>query len=245
MKKMIALLICVSLLFAAAGCFFGNNGDDGPDVAHDTPAPTAVPTPTPAPTPTPEPRLLFAGETWKAEVFESLLVEDEIVPELYSDLDTLLAAGPFPGLTVVALYQDAPLDTGKVAGLVQQGVKVVVFEAGNPVIGGATVIPYAGTGTGIETTRMMEATLTFPPHDTPVRLLGMFSGSDSAAHKLWSQNVSEGKIFSRATFTGGNAADWTDKMLDLFQEGLLDAVFCETAALAEVMTRALAARGRI
>jgi len=241
MRKLTALLICL-LMLLAVGC----NGLTG-DAAH-TPEPTDTPVPTAVPTPTPEPRVLFAGEAWKADALEELLDGDGIVPERFETMDALLKSGPFPGLTVAALYLGKPIEKSDAEDLIAKGVRVVVFDPASPAVAGATVIPYAGASKSVSAAEMLERLLAFPPHDTPVRLFGLFVEEGSAAHRAWMTNVEAGKIFAKATyFADGEKAleDWVESILDAWVVGTIDGVFCETVEVAGAFVRGLAARERV
>ncbi|MGE5493735.1 MAG: hypothetical protein ACM3S4_00285 [Burkholderiales bacterium] len=101
---------------------------------------------------------------------------------------------------------------------------------------------------GNETDMAMEAALTYPPHDTPVRLILMFESAGSASYAAYQKLTDEGKIFPKEVYIAsdeGAAPDgWLTDKLQGYVEGMLDGVYAENARLALGALDALEALGR-
>jgi DNA-binding LacI/PurR family transcriptional regulator len=83
----------------------------------------------------------------------------------------------------------------------------------------------------------LEATLAYPPHDTPVRLISMFENNKAQAFATFKTNIDNGKIYNKAQYVVSEdkekTADvWIKEKLDRFVEGMIDAVFAEDEELA-------------
>jgi hypothetical protein len=92
------------------------------------------------------------------------------------------------------------------------------------------------------------AALTYPPHDTPVRLILMFESVDSPAYAAYRALYEQGMIFPKelyiASDTGKEPGEWLTAVLDSYVAGMLDGVFAENARLAVGAHDALEALGR-
>ena len=245
MKKTISILISLTLLLLLfAGCETGGDIEPTPE-----PIPTPIPTPTAEPTPTPEPRILFAGEDWIADGVDALLAEDGIVPERFDSVDQLLATGSFAGLTIAALYQDAPLDQLQIDELAEKGIQAVLFDSsGGAAPAGMTAVPFSGADKKPTPAMILDELLIFPPHDAPVRLFGMFAAEGSAAHRAWTTNVEAGKLLAKDVYVKGDEKtpeEWAERLLKDWLPGTADGVYCETVEMAEVFVRAMAALERV
>ncbi len=94
---------------------------------------------------------------------------------------------------------------------------------------------------------LLEA-LNYENHDTPVRLIGLFASKDSGAAALWARAVDEGKILDKGAYyareTDRSAEDWLLGQLSGLYAGMLDGVYCESAALALTATELMKALDR-
>lgn len=92
------------------------------------------------------------------------------------------------------------------------------------------------------------AALTYPPHETPVRLILLFESADSPAYAAYQELFDEGKIFPKEVYIASDiktpVGEWLTGKLDGYVAGMLDAVFAENAALAVSACDALAALDR-
>lgn len=92
------------------------------------------------------------------------------------------------------------------------------------------------------------AALTFPPHDTPVRLILIFESADSPAYMAYQKLYDEGKIFPKEIYVASEEElgvnEWLTGKLEGYVEGMLDAVFAEDVTLAVSACDALTALNR-
>ncbi|MHB1315692.1 MAG: substrate-binding domain-containing protein [Christensenellales bacterium] len=121
----------------------------------------------------------------------------------------------------------------------------------------ASVITYDGAE---EVELSLEAVLNYPPHDTPVRLFGLFTSKNSEASTAYDQLISEGKVMSKRTWyaEGGTEAaqtaqpasaaerakQWVTERLNGYFPGMVDAIYAETEELAVAALDALEEAGR-
>jgi hypothetical protein len=88
----------------------------------------------------------------------------------------------------------------------------------------------------------------YPPHETPVRIIGFFTSKTSGAYAVWKRACGNGRVFSKAEYIGNRseqtAAEWFGEQLEDFYPGMIDAVFAETGALAAAAANVLAGLGR-
>lgn len=94
----------------------------------------------------------------------------------------------------------------------------------------------------------IDATLAYPPHDAPVRLILLFESGESPAKLAFDQKYDEGWVFPKAVYTAAGAEQdagaWLTGVLDSYVEGMVDAVFAETPELAAAAGDVLFALGR-
>lgn len=95
---------------------------------------------------------------------------------------------------------------------------------------------------------IIDAAIAFPPHDTPVRMFGLFSSKEGAAYGTWSEYTSAGKIFSKGVYeavTSEKDLDaWLTEKLASYYPGMIDCIFAETAADALTAAEVLEREGR-
>ena len=93
----------------------------------------------------------------------------------------------------------------------------------------------------------METAIAYPPHDTPVRMFGVFETMNGEAALVWNTFVSEGKVLDKGTFCeadGGTLFAWFAGKLEDFFPGMVDAAFVETPAQATELAKAMLAADR-
>ncbi|MDD3400896.1 MAG: hypothetical protein PHT58_04610 [Eubacteriales bacterium] len=239
-RNLIAFLLVVSILLTM-GCTPKNNGvsvvspETTMNIVPATLAPTDEPTaqPTQQPTPTPAPQVLVMSDN------------DDFAMEIATSCGAIPthAADDLTGGRLIVVLQGGYAD---LAGeLVNANAEVIVCSTENVVAAGAIAVPYQGAD---RTNELVEGLLSYPPHDTPVRLLGLFSSETSALKALWNTNVDAGKIFVKGVFYDGgdNTVDkWMSDMLDKYADGMLDGILCETQAQAKAATAALESAQRL
>ncbi|MDR1619223.1 MAG: hypothetical protein LBS18_00950 [Clostridiales bacterium] len=152
----------------------------------------------------------------------------------------------YDGIIALRTRADTSLDVFEEA--VAAGVCVTVLDITQT---GARVSPEGVAYTAYEPGDLVELAmrvmLAYPPHDTPVRLLGMFREEGSAAERAYQDNVAQGKIFSRGEYYGADgedAAKFLRDQLDVWVEGMLDAIFVEELTTAKIALDVLAAQNR-
>ncbi|MDO4565280.1 MAG: hypothetical protein Q4C04_06670 [Clostridia bacterium] len=228
MKKL-ALIMGIMLTLCGCGLFSGETASPAPTAEQTEVSPsTPTPVPTLAPTPTPEPKVYVSVEN---EQFASELSErglSNTTPDL-----------SYEGRKIVVL-QGEGLIQARLEYMLAAGAEVIVCGGESAVSEGVTLIPYEPSTTAQE---LIDACLSYPPHDTPVRLLGMFETEDSELKTLWNERVDEGKILVKgvyyATDEEQTAEEWLADMLDQYVEGMLDAILCETEEQAIAAASAL------
>lgn len=222
-----ALLLC-----SACGLITPNITGASPEPAVSaTPLPS--PTPTPAPTPVPvltivsdEAHALFAIGV-KAAQGEAVF-DVQIETGGLSALDTLR----FTGRHAVLVYLDTDeADVSPLYAAAARGLNLYVYNPGGVVLE-AEIPQLTAEGDGAQD--VLAAALSYPPHDTPVRLFGAFSMHDSPAQQAWNTALAAGRIFVKSVYyhddTEKSFADWYAGKLDSYYPGMVDAVFTETAA---------------
>ncbi len=94
----------------------------------------------------------------------------------------------------------------------------------------------------------LDVALHYPPHDTPVRLIGLFKEKGSPGHDAFREAAKEGKVLGKGSFYDGQrpqrAKAFMEEQLDDYVEGTVDAVYAETLPLALAALLALTERGR-
>ncbi len=123
---------------------------------------------------------------------------------------------------------------------------VAVFEAQNGnVPESISHLYYESDG---ELDMALNAALTYPPHDTPVRLIMVFESVNSPAYAAYQKLYDEGKIFPKEIYIASDEElgvdEWLTAKLDGYVEGMVDAVFAEDVSLAVSSCDALFALNR-
>lgn len=88
----------------------------------------------------------------------------------------------------------------------------------------------------------------YPPHETPVRIIGLFTSKTSDTYAVWTHAAKNGRVFSKAEYienrSNQTAEKWFQSQLESFYPGTVDAVFAETGELAVAAADILTALGR-
>ncbi len=253
-KKMAVMATAAILCIVMAGCSAETAANGGA---------SAEPVATPAPTPTPKvgieavfdkPAITLAVVS-NADDAASSLFFDAAVREAESmgvtvttnaagsGFDAAVAEAAGSADAVVAFLPETAAGTSALAGL---GKPAAVFETQNGNMPREiSHLYYEAEG---ELDMAFEAALTYPPHDTPVRLILMFESAESPAYAAYQALYDEGKIFPKEVYiaseTETGAGEWLTDVLNGYVEGMLDGVFAEDTALATGAYDALAALGR-
>ena len=178
-RRSIGLLLCCALLLCGCNLF-------QPPEPTPTPAPTPVPTPTPSPTPAPA-VVVAAPET--AKQFLAHAIPDTFRLRHVSGGAAALASQAFAGETAVVLYwTGAEGEAEAVETLLERGVGTVVFAPEGAEVPQGAVCVRAVRETVAEAA-VLDLAIAYPPHDTPVRLFGLFESRESAACAAWQAAV--------------------------------------------------------
>lgn len=250
-------LALLAFVFAASGC---RSAFDPLPQASITPS--SAPTPTPAPTP--QPVIAVFGAADQPE-FCAGMAEAAYGNAAYEltfidgGVETLADYAPAADAVAVLYLAELPETLPKT------NVPLFVYDASgafsrlaqtpapsaSPVAsetpfsaGGVSFLTYDGSYCPLYA---LEAALAYPPHEAPVRLLGLFSDPKGDAYALWQAASDGGRVFDKASYflsDKQSAADWMTEQLGAFYPGMLDGVYAETSALAVAAVDALAASGR-
>ena len=185
----------------------------------------------PTPTPEPEPVVFLYGteDAFFPAVCENFL-RDSVQTEYIS---TLAEAAAYPGKKVLIYYsltEAVNTDFYAEAGNIQV-ISVTPDTVEETASNGVTAVSVRMESGAAEA--LLEFAIAYPPHDTPVRMLGIFSSKESAAYAAWESFVSAGKIFAKKEFdtasTDSTCALWMEARLKAYYPGMLDCLFTETA----------------
>lgn len=237
MKRRILLIFTVFLFFLCA-CT--------EEIAA-VPAQTAsAPSASPAPTVTPvEPSVIAVFGAEKGGAFLNGILdaaEDsgiEIRP-VSGGLDAL-AAFDAEKADAAIVYLSGPEQS-----LPDVSIPIYVFAASGQDL--SLDIPHLAYADAAAPELALDCAISYPPHLTPVRMIGLFTGESSRAYERWAGEKASGDIFAKQEFILDSSettlTDWLNEMLPLYYPGMLDAIFAETGAFAVTAADALASLGR-
>ena len=241
------VLIVLLLLLAAllTGC------GDPPVSPRVTPAaePSATPvsltasSPVPAQS-TPQPEIIVFGAEASRSFQQGLTdaaAEGEIaVSFIPGGMEALASYQPQSAVCAV-VYWDDPA-----AAIPSVGFPLFVYAArGQTSAGSNPLLVYDASGAAKSA---LEAAIAYPPHETPVRLIGLFASETSPGYAVWKEAAANGRVFSKAEFFLNDselqsASVWFAERLDEFYPGMIDGVYAETGELAIAAVHQL--RGRV
>lgn len=247
-KRLAAFFITAALFTVMAGC------ESQPAGAETEPSPTqsavvsSVVTPAPE---TPAPKLGLEAVFGKAEIKVAVISNsDEADSKLFFEgaqdeaaelgvkleltaakgaLDSAVSNAAGSADAVIACLMSGAEGYGAIS---SAGIPACVFEMSK---GSAPEgVSYIYYSPGNEAELAMDAALTYPPHDTPVRLILMFESKDSKSYKEYQKLKNEGKIFAKEVYAGSDEKPgaWLKSKLGRYVEGMLDAVYAENVSLA-------------
>ncbi len=208
------------------------------------------PEPTPNPTPTPTPAAVIAvagGEDEPAFRQMIELIAHSAACEFVSlDESALVNWRPKGRASLILCLGADEADADALTALKERGVGVYAYAAqGQTLPAGVLALRYDEKGAAA---LALDTALHYENYDMPVRLIGMFSDTDSEAAALWDKAVSEGRILVKGSYYKASAkkeaADWLGAQLNGYYEGMLDGIFCETAALTDAAIEVLLTQAR-
>ena len=217
-----------------------------------TPVPHIVPILTPAPVP--QPSVLFLTDCVREEIapyVETLLqalqsrpwrVTQQYATEGFPEE---LHLNAYDGILALRAKEETSLAAiGRAA---KAGVPVSIvdlFPQGDPPEG-ASYFWYEAEDAE---EAALDTALSYPPHDTPVRLIGLFEEKGSPAYDALHRAEKEGKVLLKARFYAGKkpqrAKAFMEEELSDYGEGTVDAVYAENMTLALAALVALTEYGR-
>ena len=238
----------ISLLFAVllGGCGVlsapanvqptASPGADSVSIATASPAPAE---------PTPKPEIVvFTAEASRSfqEGLTDAAAQGQYAVTFISGGIKALASYQPSGSICAIVYWDDPKDT-----LPTVGFPVFAYAArGQTGAGNVSLLVYDASGAAEDA---LERAIAYPPHETPVRLIGLFSSETSPGYTAWKAAAAKGRIFPKTEFFLDDlemqaASVWFAEQLDEFYPGMIDAVYAETGDLAIAAVHQLRGRTR-
>lgn len=204
-----------------------------------TPVPTPTFTPSPSPEPTPEPVVAVFGADASLSFTQGVTAYAKDKPfalEFISGgADALAQYRPDGDAAAIVFLADSGIS------LPETDIPVYAYAAdGQNVSSKIKHLTYGDVNAAID---MLNFAIAYPPHETPVRMIGLFTSKASRAYSVWNRAADAGRVFSKAVFfvsdSGRSAGEWLAEELSLYYPGMLDAVYAETGALAVAAVQAL------
>ena len=239
----LAALACACLLLCACVA------EEGLLLPKETPAPTFTPLPTPTPTPLPAVAVWSDSEDSAfLEGVAAAAADGARTVAISGGMEALTAAFPFEGRSAaLCCLTDPEPDFAPLLALAKQGVPVLCYAAaGQSVPEPLLSLRYDASGAA---EAAMEALLAFPPHDTPVRVFGLFSAREGEAFRVFSEYRDAGKLLVKGVYAESDSeSEPLDKVLEGWMKktypGMADAFYAGSPALAARAAEALAALER-
>lgn len=233
------ILFSLTLVLALSGCSAARLS--GPDASF---APTQDAAATPSPAPTPEPVVAVFGAEDAPLFREGMLAAAKdgsyAVYFISGGVDALSSYRP-PVAAAAVIYLAGAANT-----LPETDFPLYVYAAnGQTVPDTIPHLTYLGAGTE---QLALDSAIAYPPHLTPVRMIGLFETASGAASARWSAASQDGAVFAKRTYIAESSetslSDWLADAFSAYSPGTLDAVFAETGTLALAAADMLASLGR-
>ena len=217
--------------------------------------------PLPSPLPADEPYLaVFGAEA--SDVFQqgvSKAAETGKYPVVFESGGVAALADYQPKEPCVAILYLSGAETA----VPQSSVPVFVFAAEGQRVGAD--VPHLTYADAYAAETALDLAVAYPPHETPVRLIGLFTSEQSRAYTVWREAADNGRVFSKAElFLTESVPEETPKpkkeppsptpiptleerlktLFSGFYPGMIDGVFAETGELAVAAAGVLAQLGR-
>ncbi|NLI54991.1 MAG: hypothetical protein GX417_11840 [Clostridiales bacterium] len=209
-----------------------------------SPVPTAGSTPAPTPSPTPEPVIAVFGAT-SAQSFQdgvSFAANSGAygVEFISGGVEALAGYRPEGAAAAIVFLEGSP-DT-----LPKTDLPIYVYAArGQSVPMEIPHLIYVYTGAA---KLALDCAVSYPPHLTPVRMIGLFLSEADGAYTLWTNAQQRGIVFSKLEYIAETSestpTDFLTDAFSAFSPGTLDAVYAETGELALLAAEMLASLGR-
>lgn len=262
-RRSLAALAALSCAAALSGCSLLSS----PPATSATPSDTlATPltgsvSPMPSPSPADEPYLAVFGAESSGAFQQGLTKAAETgkYPVVFESggVDALSDYQPKePCVAIVYLC-------GAETAVPQTSIPIFVFAAEGQRVGAD--VPHLTYADAYAAETALDLAVAYPPHETPVRLIGLFTSEQSHAYTLWREAAASGRVFSKAElFLAEPLPEETPKpkkeppsptpiptleermttLLSGFYPGMIDGVYAETGELAVAAAGVLASLGR-
>ena len=153
--------------------------------------------------------------------------------------------------------------SGAQAAVPRTNLPVFVFAAEGQRVGAE--VPHLTYADAYAAETALDLCVAYPPHETPVRLIGLFTSEQSRAYSVWREAATNGRVFSKAElFLTEPTPEETpapkkyppsptpiltleERLTALFSRfypGMIDGVYAETGELAVAAAGVLASLGR-
>lgn len=194
--------------------------------------------------PTPKPEIVVFGAEASRSFQEGLAdaaAQGTIAVSFVPGGMEALASYQPQGAVCAVVYWNEPGDALPVVGF-----PVFAYAAhGQTAAENIPLLVYDPSGTAES---VLEEAISYPPHETPVRLIGLFASETSPGYTVWKEAAAKGRVFSKAEFFLNDselqaASVWFAERLDEFYPGMIDGVYAETGELAIAAVHQL--RGRV
>lgn len=204
-----------------------------PRIPEELTAPPASATSVPEPTAPPEPVIVaisapntdaaFAASIRSLSGIRAVDTEAAVLPEL-------------TGLAAAVVYVSTVAEAEAINRTVETGLPVVAYNACGAELKDAVIeVRYAVTAPS-DAQQALDAAIAYPPHDTPVRLFGVFETADGEAARIWNEQIANGRVLSKGTYglteEKKSLEEWFSAKLKAYYPGMVDAIFVETPTLA-------------
>lgn len=249
MKRLLVCILALALLLSGCTAI----APEAP--AEETPAPVITPEPTPVPTPTPRPvTVLLVSDGLQTENDAFYEAARQMLESCQDGWVIETAEGGFSAVTenvydgVVALRRNPQTSLATLTAAASLGIPVSLADASGAFAQVPEGISYFGLLPEETATSALMETLQFPPHNTPVRLIGLFTEEDSPADKAFAAGINKGMILKKSvhyeTDVDMDTAAYMENIVNAYVAGLIDAVYAENMELAKIAIDTLKAHRR-
>jgi DNA-binding LacI/PurR family transcriptional regulator len=248
--------LCFLILFVfIAGCAGG--GKTVPQPSSETPEESSAVIPEATPEPEPEGAEKVFG---KADIKITVICEDDEDGSLLF-LKGIEHEALQCGLKYDVVYTDdirGAMDNGDADAfivlkrtpedipVITDGSRVTVVAGPGGDDGGADVYLNADVSGAAE--ELLDYVLVYPNHDTPVRMLGMFTSRMSSLYETYSAFADDGKVFSKSEYAADEDTEdepsFIESTLKDWYPGMIDALITDSGSIAADVIKALNESGR-
>ena len=264
-RRSLAALAVLSCAAALSGCSLLASPPPATATPSNIPftpfASSVSPVPLPSPSPADAPYLAVFGAE-ESNAFHqgvSKAAESGKYPVVFEPGGVEALAGYQPAEHCVAIVYLSGAD----AVVPQTAVPVFVFAAEGQRVGAQ--VPHLTYADAYAAETALDLAVAYPPHETPVRLIGLFANAESRAYTVWREAATSGRVFSKAElFLTEPVPEETPKpkkeppsptpiptleerlteLFSGFYPGMIDGIYAETGELAVAAAGVLAQLGR-